>query len=189
MSPLNRLARSTALVLGAVLVLGGCTATTGPQPRAAGPSTAAPAGSPASATAAATAGPVPGAAFDLDWDDSDFGIVACPDDHPTASCYGGSAVATLPVVGAVTLHRTVWAGDAPRSAPPGCITADTDGTLTAPGGTLPIHGTGSLCGALASYTLTSGTGTGTFAGVTIQAQVTNNSGAEHWKGVVNRSAP
>ena len=170
MSPLNRLARGTALVLGAVLVLlGGCTATTGPQPRA--------------------ASPVPGAAFDLDWDDSDFGIVACPDDHPTASCYGGSAVATLPVVGAVTLRRTVWAGDAPRSAPPGCITADTDGTLTAPSGRLPIHGTGSLCGALASYTLTSGTGTGTLAGVTIHAQVTNNSGAEHWKGVVNRSAP
>jgi hypothetical protein len=182
MSPLNRLVH-----LGAVLVLlGGCTATTGPRPRAASPSPATPTGSPAGA---ATASTVPGAAFDLDWDDSDFGIVACPDDHPTASCYGGSAVATLPVVGALTLRRTVWAGDAPRSAPPGCITADTDGTLTAPSGSLPIHGTGSLCGALASYALTSGTGTGTLAGVTIHAQVTNNSGAEHWKGVINRSAP
>jgi hypothetical protein len=139
-------------------------------------------------SAAGTASPESGVAFDLDWDESNFSGIGCPDDHPTASCYGGSATVTLPVIGAVTLRRTVVAGDAARSAAPGCITADTDGTLTAvQGGTLTIHGAGDLCGAFASYTLTSSNGTGTLAGVTIHAKVTNNAGKEHWKGTISRS--
>jgi hypothetical protein len=170
--PVQPVARFPVLVLAAaVTLLGGCSAE--PAPSAVGPS----------------AGGSSGGSFDLDWDQSLFSPMACPDNQPTATCYGGSATATLPLAGTVTLRRTVIA-DSARPAGPGCDTADSTGTLTAAqGGTLPIRAAGKLCGLLATYTLTTGAGTGALAGLTIRGAISNNGGAEHWTGAVSRSTP
>jgi hypothetical protein len=128
----------------------------------------------------------PGTAITVSWADSDFASSGCPDNHATATaCYSGSASGTLPVIGQVDLHRVVYTTGSDDAQ--GCSVADTDGTLTKPGGVLTFHATGTLCGLLATYRVTTSSGTGSLAGVTIDATITNSSGAESWSGTVTRS--
>jgi hypothetical protein len=133
-----------------------------------------------------TTGPL---SFTLVWDNSNFSASTCPADHPTAFCYAGTADGTLPIAGHVRLQRRVYTGEntSGTTASAGCVTAVTDGTLTADNGaTLAIHGVGMLCGGLATYTLTSGTGTSSLTGVVLAGTITNDSGAEKWAGTVQQ---
>jgi hypothetical protein len=164
--------------LAAVLVLlvaGGCSSTakttTSTEP-AAKPT--------ASAEPAANAEP---ATFNLDWAQSDFVQSSCPAAHATATaCYSGTATGTLPEIGQVALQRAVYT-TGPEDAK-GCLVAETDGTLTKSGGVLTFHATGTLCDLLATYKLTTSSGTGSLAGLTVNGTITNNSGSETWTGTV-----
>jgi hypothetical protein len=163
-----------AVALATVALLAACSSPTAAPSPTAGPPTP------------AATGPVQ---FTLSWDNSNFSASTCPADHPTAFCYAGTADGTLPIVGHVQLQRRVYTGENTSGATtsPGCVTAVTDGTLTADNGaTLAIHGVGELCGGLATYTLTSGTGTRSLTGVVLTGTITNDSGAEEWAGTVQQ---
>jgi len=120
--------------------------------------------------------------FDLDWNAVTFTSTACSAGHPTANCYVGTGNAKLPVVGQVTLARTVIVGDAPGSPAPGCVTADTDGTVTSPTGRLTFQANGQLCGRSSAFTVYASTGTGSMAGYVLHAEIINDSTTESWFG-------
>jgi hypothetical protein len=142
-----------------------------------------------SAKPVASAGPVASAkpaTFHVDWMQSDFVQSSCPSAHATATaCFSGTAAGTLPEIGPVALQRTVYT-TGPEDAK-GCLTAVTDGTLTASDGVLTFHATGTLCDQLATYQLTKSSGTGSLAGLTVTGTITNDSGSETWSGTVTRS--
>jgi hypothetical protein len=125
--------------------------------------------------------PAAAVAHHVGFDDSSFGSVLCPEPHTLASCFTGTATATLAPLGKVSIARTVISGDQKRTAPAGCDPADTVGTLTgADGAKAIISGTGTLCGAVASYTLLVDHGTGSFAKLHITGTIHNDGGLESW---------
>ncbi len=159
-----------------IAAIGGCSSSAKP---AALPTTP----TPSAATPSAAAASVPGA-FNIAWQDSSFASSGCPaGSAKDAVCYAGSASGQLPVIGTVTLSRSVVTSG-PEDAN-GCVNAVTDGTLTSAGGVLTFHATGNLCtNQVATYTLTSSSGTGTLAGLTVTGTITNNAGDELWAGKV-----
>jgi hypothetical protein len=115
------------------------------------------------------------------FDDSSFAAVLCPKEHALANCFSGTGSATLSPLGTITIARTVISGDQKRTAPSGCEAADTVGTLTgADGGKADITGTGTLCGAVATYTLLVDGGSGAFAKLHLTGTIHNDGGAESW---------
>jgi hypothetical protein len=128
-------------------------------------------------------------AFSLDWTNVKFAPQPCPTGHPLASCYAGTAHAVLPVTGDVTLARSEIVGDAPGPAPSGCVTAESDGTLTSPTGAIVFHASGALCGRTATLTVTASAGSGSLAGFQLQGELINDSSSdtvtETWIGLLS----
>jgi hypothetical protein len=180
----NRALRALAAVLF-IAVAGGCSsadATAAPatstQPSHVQPS---PTSSPSPSPSATVAGGVT-----VEWSQSEFASSGCPAAHATADpCFAGTAMGTLPRIGTVALHRTVYT-TGPMDAK-GCQDVISDGTLARSTGVLTFRATGTLCDALATYRITSSKGTGKLAGVTIAGTITNNAGAETWTVAVTRS--
>jgi hypothetical protein len=114
------------------------------------------------------------------FDDSSFAAVLCPKAHALANCFSGTGSATLSPLGKITIARTVISGDQKRSAPSGCDAADTVGTLTGGGGKADLSGTGTLCGAVATYTLLVNGRSGAFAKLHLTGTIHNDGGAESW---------
>jgi hypothetical protein len=144
----------------------------------------------ASALPSAPASPPPSdgftgpSSFTVTWTDAAVTTTPCAKNHPTALCYTGTASATLPVIGDVTLDRTIIVGDETGTPPSGCVTEEIDGTLTNPDGVLHFIATGNLCGRTSSTTVVSSAGTGSLADYTLHAQITNDSIAETWFGEI-----
>lgn len=169
--------------------LAGCSRTADPdappRPRA---TPIAPATAP-SATLRPVAPPPPegfsgSGAFMMTWRDVKVVPTLCPAAHPLASCFAATASGTLPVVGDVTLARSMIVGDGPSAAPSGCVTAVSDGTLTNPTGTITFHADGDLCGRIASFTITSASGAGSLVGFELRGLIVNDSTTETWTGQV-----
>ncbi|MDX6245846.1 MAG: hypothetical protein QOE76_3569 [Frankiales bacterium] len=117
----------------------------------------------------------------VSFDDSSFGAVLCAKPHELANCFSGTGSTTLPPLGKITMTRTVVSGDQKRTAPAGCDPADTVGTLAGTnGGSAHISGTGTLCGAVATYTLLVDGGSGAFAKLHLTGTIHNDGGAESW---------
>jgi hypothetical protein len=114
------------------------------------------------------------------FDDSSFASVGCPKTHALANCFSGTGSATLSPLGKISIARTVVSGDQKRSVPSGCDAADTVGTLTGAAGKANISGTGTLCGAVATYTLLVDGGSGSFAKLHVTGTIHNDGGAESW---------
>lgn len=114
------------------------------------------------------------------FDDSSFASVLCSKAHALANCFSGTGSATLAPLGRISIARTVISGDQKRSVPAGCDAADTVGTLTGAAGKATISGTGTLCGAVATYTLVVDEGSGSFAKLHLTGTIHNDGGAESW---------
>jgi hypothetical protein len=135
----------------------------------------------ASACGSGYAKPAEAVAQHVSFDDSSFGSVLCPEPHALASCFAGTGTSTLAPLGTVSFSRTVISGDQKRTAPAGCDPADTVGTITrADGAKANLTGTGTLCGAVATYTLLIDGGTGGFAKLHVTGTIHNNGGLESW---------
>jgi hypothetical protein len=187
-----------ARIVGCVLLLGlvsACTSTpsttaSGGHPSTpAGPAVPGPSPTPSAIPPSPTP-PLPSAgfsgpgAFVVTWSGTTFVNTTCPAAHPTATCYSGSASASLPTIGRVVLARTVEAGDGTAIAPSGCVDALTDGTITSSTGTLTFHAAGLLCGRASTYTVTASKGAGSMGGYMIEAQIVNDSVSETWSGQI-----
>jgi hypothetical protein len=120
------------------------------------------------------------AATHVTFDDSSFASVVCPKAHALANCFSGTGSATLAPLGKISIARTVISGDQKRSVPSGCDAADTVGTLTGPAGKATISGTGTLCGAVATYSLLVDGGSGSLAKLHLTGTIHNDGGAESW---------
>jgi hypothetical protein len=125
--------------------------------------------------------PPAAAAQHVEFGDASFAAVVCAAPHALANCFAGTGTATIAPLGKVSLSRTVLSGDQQRSAPDGCDPADTTGTLTGPGGaSASLSGAGTLCGAVATYTLVVKGRSGAWARLAMTGTIHNNGGAESW---------
>ncbi len=125
--------------------------------------------------------PAAASAQHVDFADASFASVLCDKTHILANCFAGTGTATIAPLGKVALARTVISGDQKRTAPAGCEPADTVGTLSGPDGAkAALTGTGTLCGAIATYTLLVDGGSGSFAALHLTGTIHNNGGAETW---------
>jgi hypothetical protein len=184
------------LLAGLSITLSACTSTARPDTttaRGAQPTpsiTAAASPTPSASPSMAVIPPLPSGgffgpgAFVVTWAGAKFIVVTCPTTHPTATCYTGTASANLPIIGRASLNRTVEVGDESAIAPPGCVTAVTDGTVTSATGAFTFHASGLLCERTSAFTLTSSRGTGSMSGYALNAQIINDSTSETWTGEI-----
>jgi len=121
-------------------------------------------------------------AFTVDWTGTNLATARCPAGHATATCYTATASGTIPVLGRVSLVRSIAAGDGQAIAPSGCVNATTDGTLLGTTGQFTFHADGLLCGKSSAYTVTSSRGTGSVGGYQLHGQILTNAGSEIWSG-------